>query len=165
MLFLSTRRVAPLSFALLSIVPPNLYSQSMGSSGSVTGTVTDPSGAIVAGATVSIENPVSHYRNQVQTDATGTFRFNNIPFSHYHVSVSASGFAAISQDTDVRTSVPTTLNFKLRLGGSVSSVTVAADAGDLVESVPTAHTDVDEKQFTQLPLTSTSAGLSDVIQV
>ncbi len=53
-----------------------LTAQSLGNSGSVVGTVTDPSGATMAAATVSIENPVSHYKNQVTTDAAGAFKIN-----------------------------------------------------------------------------------------
>ena len=137
--------------------------QSLGSAGSVTGTVTDPSGAMLAGAIVSIENPVSHYKRSIETDASGSFKFNNVPFSHYHIVVAASGFQPAAQDTEIRTSIPITVNVTLQLAARESSVTVSADGGDLVESVPTANTAIDEKQFTQLPLTNTAAGLSDVI--
>lgn len=137
----------------------------MGSSGSIAGTVTDPSGGVVASATVSIENPVSHYKNQVNTDAAGSFKLNNIPFSHYHLTIAASGFATAAKDVDLRSPIPVTVNVKLQLAAAEQSVTVSEDAGDLVESVPVAHTDVDEKQFNQLPVTSTAAGLTDVIQM
>ena len=159
MLFRLARRCA-----LIGIAATNaLSAQSMGSSGSVVGVVTDPSGGTVANAAVSMENPVSHYQNQVKTDSSGSFRFTNIPFSHYRLTVEASGFQTASKETDVRTSIPITLNIKVELSASTSSVTVTADGGVLVESVPTAHTDVDEKQFSQLPITSTATGLSDVI--
>ena len=150
--------------AMVSITAAGLWAaQSMGSSGSVTGTVTDSTGGTVPNATVSIENPVSHYKNEVQTDATGTFKFLNIPFSHYHVGVNAAGFQPSAQDVDVRSPVPITLNVTLQVAAaSTTSVTVAADAGDLVESVPTAHTDVDEKQFAQLPVSS-QGGLNAII--
>ena len=156
-------RIARLcAFVSIAIVPP-CTAQSVGSSGSIVGTVTDPSSATVAGAVVSIENPVSHYKNSVLADTSGNFKFNNVPFSHYHLTAAASGFQMASHETEVRTSVPVTLNITLQLGVSQSSVTVSADAGDLVESVPTAHTDIDEKQFSQLPVTNTAAGLSDII--
>ncbi len=147
------------------IVVTNLLSAQSGSSGSIVGTVTDPSGATVAAASVTIENPVSHYKNQAQTDSAGTFKFTNIPFSHYHLTVSAVGFATAAKDAEIRTSVPLAVNIKLQLATESQSLTVSEDAGDLVESVPVAHTDVDEKQFSQLPVTSTAAGLTDVIQM
>src|ERR1700733_827754 len=132
MLFRVARNCALVSIAFTKL----LSAQSMGSSGSVVGTITDPSGATVGGATVTIENPVSHYKNQVQTDSTGSFKFNNIPFGHYHIAAAKAGFQSQSQDTDVRSSVPISMNIKLQLGVSEASVTVSADAGDLVESVP-----------------------------
>src|SRR5208283_4480799 len=101
----------------------------MGSSGSIVGTITDPSGGTVAGATVSIENPVSHYKNHVKTDAGGSFKLNNIPFSHYHLSVAATGFETAAQDAELRTSVPITVNVKLQLAAESQSVTVSEDAG------------------------------------
>jgi hypothetical protein len=150
--------------ALISLIAANgLAAQSMGSSGSVSGTITDASGGTVAGATVSIENPISHYKKEVQTDAAGVYKFNNVPFNRYHVQAVKSGFQPAHQDLPVRTSVPATLNLTLQVGVSETSVTVSADASDLVESVPIAHTDVDQKQFAELPVTSTGNGLSDMI--
>ena len=52
----------------------------------------DPSGAAVKGATVEIQNPVSHYNQTTQTDDQGNFEFDNIPFNNYHVSVTAPDF-------------------------------------------------------------------------
>src|SRR6202451_1986486 len=87
--------------------------QSAGNSPAVTGTVADPSGAVIPGATVTIHNPVSQYERSTTTDATGNFSFQNVPFNPYHMSVDAHGFAAFSQDIDVRSSVP--LNVKISL--------------------------------------------------
>ncbi len=124
MLFRSARRCALISIAVTNL----LTAQSMGSSGSVVGMVTDPSGATVAGATVSIENPVSHFKNQAKTDASGSFKFNNVPFSHYHIAIDVNGFQPVSHDADVRSSVPITINVKLvQLAVAESMVIVSAD--------------------------------------
>jgi len=64
--------------------------QSGSSSGSISGTVLDPSGAVVANATVEIHNPVSGYDRTTTTDAKGNFSFPNIPFNPYHLSVNAA---------------------------------------------------------------------------
>jgi hypothetical protein len=60
-------------------------------SGSVTGTVTDPSGAVIPGASVSIENPVSAYTRTTTTDKTGQFSFPNLPFNPYHLTATKKG--------------------------------------------------------------------------
>lgn len=66
------------------------YGQS--GAGTIKGTVLDPSGAAIKGATVGIQNPVSHYQESAKTDAQGTFEFDNVPANNYHLTATASGF-------------------------------------------------------------------------
>ena len=61
----------------------------------------DPSGAAVANATVEISNPVSSFERSVVTAADGSFRITNVPFNPYHMTVTAEGFAAYTQDVEV----------------------------------------------------------------
>src|ERR1700730_2357517 len=82
-------------------------------SGTISGTVVDPSASVVANATVEIHNPVSRLDRTTTTDSTGNFSFPNVPFNPYHMSVTATGFAPYAQDVDVRSSVP--LNLKVSL--------------------------------------------------
>ena len=65
----------------------HVYAQSGGSSGSISGTVLDPSGAVVANASVEIHNPVSGYDRTTITDSNGNFSFTNVPFNPYHMKV------------------------------------------------------------------------------
>ena len=68
------------------------HAQSGGSSTSVTGTVVDPTGAVVANATVEIHNPVSGFDRTSTTDSAGRFSIPNVPFNPYHLTVSGPGF-------------------------------------------------------------------------
>jgi hypothetical protein len=133
-----------------------------GNSANIAGTVTDPSGAVVVGATVTIHNPVSQYERSTTTDSSGAFSFPNVPFNPYHLSVAANGFGAYAQDVDVRSSVPLAVKVSLTLAGSSSTVTVEG-GGDLVENDPTFHTDVDRALFDKLPLESQSSSLSSLV--
>src|SRR5271168_4476836 len=126
------------------------------------GTVTDPSGSVVANASVTIHNPVSGLERSTTTDASGNFTFANVPFNPYHLSVSAAGFGAYAQDIDVRSSVPLSLKVGLTIAGSSSTVTVEG-GGDLLENEPTFHTDVDRALFDKLPLESASSSLSSLV--
>src|SRR6201987_4271526 len=144
---------------LLSAVFSGLYAQS--NSGSVSGVVTDPSGAVVPGATVSIENPVSQYSRTATTDKAGHFQFPNLPFNPYHLSVVMSGFGTSVQDVDVSSVVPINLNIPLKVSAASSTVTVTGE--DLVENDPTFHTDVDRGLFQKLPLESQSSSLSSLV--
>jgi hypothetical protein len=139
------------------------YAQSSsGSSGTIRGSVLDPSGAAIKNAMVEIQNPVAHYRRSAVTDSQGTFEFDNLPYNNYHASAVAAGFKSIEQDVDVRSPLPIALKISLELGTSTESVTVTA-AADLVENDPTSHTDVDRGLFDRLPLESQSSSLSSLV--
>jgi hypothetical protein len=81
----------------------------LGNSGSIEGVVRDPSGAAIVNATVEIKDPVSGYMRTTNTNSEGAFRFTNVPFNPYHLSVNANGFAPFAQDVQVRSSVPAVL--------------------------------------------------------
>jgi len=138
------------------------YAQSGGGSGSLNGTVLDPSGAVVANATVEIHQLVSGYDRTTATDGKGNFTFSNVPFNPYHMTVTAQGFARYAQDVEVRSIVPASVKVNLRVTGSSETVTVEAGA-DLVENDPTFHTDVDKELFDKLPLESASSSLSSEV--
>jgi hypothetical protein len=139
------------------------YGQSISAgSGTVRGSVLDPSGAAVAEATVEIQNPVSHYRQSARTDARGGFEFDNIPYNNYHASAVAAGFEGSEEDLNVRSPAPVELKFTLKLGAEKTSVTVTS-AGDLVETDPVTHTDVDRLLFDKLPLESSTSSLSSLV--
>jgi len=61
-----------LALPLLRVSPVPAFAQGMGNSGTITGTVTDPSGAVVAGATVEIQNKVTGYDRTTTTDAASS---------------------------------------------------------------------------------------------
>jgi len=159
----SARRVvAFLAAFLLQSGAAIVFTQSAGNSGTISGTITDPSGAVVAGATVSIDNPVSQYSRSTASDKTGHYQFPNVPFNPYHLTVTMNSFTPYVQDVDVRSVVPVTANIKLKVGGGSSTVTVEA-GGDLVEDDPTFHTDVDRDLFVKVPLESQSSTLSSLV--
>jgi carboxypeptidase family protein len=140
---------------------PITFGQSLGA-GTVDGTVTDPSGAVVAGASVTIENRQTGYKRTTNADANGSFRFDNIPPNKYALSVSAQGFSAVQQAVDVRSAVPQSLKISLIVAGTSATVEVSS-AADLVENVPSAHNDVDQSLIGRMVLTTPGGGLSDVI--
>src|SRR5579883_1315849 len=121
-----------------------LLAQSTGNSGTISGTVTDPTGAVIPGATVTIHNPVSQYERTLKTDKTGHFQFPNVPFNPYHLTVTMSGFSNAAQDLDVNSIVPVTANISLKLG-EASNTTVVVTGEDLVENDTTMHTDIDRR--------------------
>src|SRR3989442_3921927 len=133
------------------------------SSGTITGVVADPNKAVVPNATVTIENALTGYKQSLNTGTDGAFRFENVPFNNYVYSVSASGFSAVRGSINIRTSVPITLSIPLAVSTATETVTITTNAGDVLENVSTAHTDVDQSWITRLPVRSPGSGLSDVV--
>ena len=153
------------ALALLSVSLSNhLFAQATSAnSGTIRGSVLDPSGAAVKGASVEIRNPVSGYDQKTTTDDKGAFEFDNIPFNPYHVSIIAPSFQSAEADVDVKASVPVQLMpISLKIGTSSTSVEVV-EAADLVETDPVTHTDVDRALFDKLPLESQSSSLSSLV--
>ena len=159
------KRFASVALAFLALsLGCALSGFAQSSSGTVHGSVFDPSGAVIAGAVVTIQNPVSHYTRTTASDSQGKFEFPNIPYNPYHLTAVAAGFQAETQDIDVRSSVPMELKISLILGTETQSVTVEA-AADLLENDPIAHTDVDRGLFDKLPLESQSSSLSSLVTI
>jgi len=134
-----------------------------GNSGSINGAVKDPSGSSVPGARVEVTNPVSGFHREMTTDTDGVFRFTNVPFNPYHLQVAATGFNSLSQNVDVRSTVPTSLQITLKIGAAETRVTVEASGPDLIENESTFHTDVDQGLINRLPLESSSSSVTNLV--
>jgi hypothetical protein len=157
----SIRRVFFVVSVLLLSAISSLWAQSAGSAGTLSGVVTDPTGAVIPGAVVTLINPVSGYNRSSTTDSSGRYLFTNIPLNPYHLSVSGSGFSSVAKDVDINSTVPVTFNQSLEVGTSNATITV--EASDLLESSSVFHTDVDRGLFDKLPLETPSSTLSSLV--
>ncbi len=120
-------------------------------------------GAVVVGATIKIHNPVSGLARSAQTDTTGQFSLVNVPFNPYHVTITAKGFSSYSQDVELRSVVPVTISVTLQALVEATTVTVHEEAGDLVETDSTFHSDVDKNLIDRLPMPAESSGMSAAV--
>src|SRR6202451_2508893 len=154
------RRFVFLFFPFLLLSPPR-YVQAQTPAGTIAGTVTDASGAVIPGATVTIENPVSGLSRTAKTDASGQYRLTNLPFNPYHLTAHADGFSPFSAGVQVRPSVAVSPIIKLQVGGASTTVTVTGD--DLVENDTSLHTDIDRAMIDKLPLESSSSSVSSLV--
>jgi len=153
-----TRLLPLIAFAFAALSAP---AQS-GNAGTIHGTITDPSGAVVANATVQLTNEVSGFDRTTTTDAAGQFSFPNVPFNPYRIAVTVKGFAPMVQNTSIDSAVGTNLNLALKIAGSSQTVTVESQ-GPMIEDDPTYHVDVDRDLFNKVPLESQSSGLSALV--
>src|SRR6266853_6202257 len=97
--------------------------------GSISGTVTDPQGAVVSGAQVKATNTSTGSPLTTTTDGSGLFHFNLIPVGDYKVEVSAPGFKTAVQNQILVTARDSNLgSIKLTVGEANTRVEVTADA-------------------------------------
>jgi hypothetical protein len=155
----ATLRILPLLALALAALSASAQS---GNAGSIRGTVTDPSGAVIPNAAVHLTNGVSGFDRTATADATGQFTFSNVPFNPYRIEVTAKGFSPASQNLVIRSIVATNLTIVLQIEGATQTVTVESQ-GDLIEDDPTFHTDVDRDLFNKVPLASQSSSLSALV--
>ncbi|MBV9242057.1 MAG: TonB-dependent receptor, partial [Acidobacteria bacterium] len=151
-----------LAFIVLSILGLSTFSQSLGTAGTISGVVTDPNGAVVPGARVTLSNSLTGYTRTVTTDASGSYKFVGVAQNNYVISVDAAGFQKASIDANVRSTIPIDLPIKLSLAGTAATVDVMTE-GNLIENVPTTHVNVDQSVIGRLPLTTPGNGLSDAV--
>jgi hypothetical protein len=99
------------------------------SNGSFLGTVVDPSGAVVAGATVTIQNTGTQLTRSVITNANGEYVIPDLPAAHYSIKVTASGFKTHAiPDVELQVAQRAMVDATLEIGGVEQEVTVAAAA-------------------------------------
>ena len=145
---------------LLAWISP-AFAQSI-SSGTVAGTVVDQSGAVVPGTTVELRNDITRYQQTTTTDSSGSFRFNNVPLNSYLLTATLSGFKTVSQNIAIRSTLPQDLKLTMEVGGLTEAVTVQGGA-EVVENIPTAHSDIGTTMLATLASTMAGSGLSEAI--
>ncbi len=144
------RCALPLLMLCLSLAGSAL---SQTSSTSLQGTVTDPSGSAVAGATIILVNPESKAERTVVSGAQGDYRFLLLPPGTYTLNVAAKGFARYEQTgLQLLVNTPATVNVQLKIGGGTETVTVTGEAPVLNMVDASLGNPFSETQVKQIPL-------------
>jgi hypothetical protein len=133
---------------------PWLFAQN--ETGSITGQVTDASGAVVAGASVVITDLATNLIRSATTGAKGDYTFSSLRPSHYKIAFVASGFkGSVLPDIELHTQDSLSENVTLSVGSSGESVTVKADT-EQIETSASVSTTVDRKFIENMPLNGRS---------
>jgi hypothetical protein len=120
------------SFLLLLVLSSALtvWSQTT-ASGTVTGTITDQSGAVIADAQIKLTDTATGNSRNASTNSSGHYIFVNVDPGHYDLTASKSGFATSKTSTEVKVAQAATLNLSLQVGGTTTVVEVQASNTDL----------------------------------
>ena len=138
-------------FAVLLSLPLAVTAQT--SRGTVSGTVTDPNGAVVAGATVTLTNAETNVERTSVTSDEGLFRFEAVDSGNYTVKINATGFGEVTK-TNVAVEANQTADVSTALapGGQQVTVDVTAEAGALLQTeAPVRGGNIETKRVTELP--------------
>ena len=124
---LSWRSVAQLGLLVLAVLTCSLHGAAQQTLGSINGTVMDPSGAAVPGATVTVLDTAINYSASTTTQGTGFFQIFNLPVGTYTVRVGHAGFETTEiKGIQVQEASARTVNATLKVGQVSESVEVTA---------------------------------------
>src|SRR5581483_11586795 len=128
---LTSRTWVVLALALALAIPGLAQT----SRGTLTGTVTDPTGAVVANAAVTISNAANGTSRSTTSNSAGIYRFDAVDLGVYDVSVKAKGFAeSKAVGVNVPAVVVTALDIALKVGASTETVTVEATRQEVLQT-------------------------------
>src|SRR5450759_1956696 len=133
----------------------NVFGQASAINGEITGTVTDPSGAAVSGATVEIGNTDTGFKQSAKTGDTGLYRFTVLPLGTYEIAVQASGFGT-TRRTGIALSAgaTATVDITVNVAGTTTMVDVTASAAITEPSRIDLGSTLSENMTRNLPLVS-----------
>ena len=148
------RRAIP---ALLFILAAFATASAQEFRGSVTGKVTDPNGAAIPGATVTIKNIETNVENTATTSDEGTYNFPLLQPGKYTLTVTQQGFnTAVREGVEIRVADKLTLDVPMEIGVA-ATVTTIAETPVLDTGTVSTGTVVTSKQISELPLAEGTA--------
>ncbi len=120
--------------------------------GGIRGEVTDPTGAVIPGATVEIVGPALMNPLKVTTDSTGAFNFLTLPPGVYALNATAQGFVAMKRvNIDLQVGKILRIDFKLEVGGTTQTVEVVSEGAVVDVSQSTVAANVTASSIDRLP--------------
>jgi hypothetical protein len=132
--------------------------------GTIAGSVTDPTGAVIPHATVTITNTDTGIKTTANTDSNGGFAASGLPFGHYVVSASAANFGkATTQELVLNVGATVRVDLAMAVAAANVSVEVTGTATTVDTSSSTSGTTLDSTQIANLPVNGRD--VSDFLEI
>jgi hypothetical protein len=142
------------AYRLLLLLGISIIASAQVDRGAISGTVTDPSGSVVAGVTLRITHDATNAVYNSATSNSGTYSFFNLPIGIYTLSAESAGFRrAEMKGVRVEVNQQTKADIALQVGEVTQTVEVAATASLIQTESTDVGTVIDDKRFLDLPLT------------
>ncbi len=133
----------------------SLYLAAQSTGGRILGRVTDPSGAVLSGANVTLVNEQTGVPRTTQSNKTGDYEFLEVPVGNYRVEVDQPGFKkAVKKDITLQLNQVVTMNMVMQLGAKEEVVEVTSEAPIVDTTSTQLGAVVNDRSVTQLPLNS-----------
>lgn len=146
------RKFTNILLAILTVFTLQIAIQAQ-TTGSLSGTVTDPNGSVVAGASVTLNNAATGQQRKITTNDRGVFNFDLVSPGTYVVTVENTGFKkSVASNIVVSVSKETQLNIALEIGGTSETVTVTSGQEVINTSNPSLTNVINTRQVVDLPL-------------
>jgi hypothetical protein len=152
---INTKQVRALLLVILTgLAGLGYLAHGQGTSASLTGNVTDPSGGAIPGATVTITNVDTGFTQSAKTDNVGTYLLRPLPIGNYSLAIDAAGFGRYAQTgIQLTANLAATQDVSLKVGtGKAETISVTADAELINTSSAELGTTVGEAAISELPL-------------
>src|SRR5437867_3933285 len=162
----STPKLCLLFAALAFLAAPPDPAQGQAIQSTLLGTVTDATGAVVTGATVTVKNEGTSFERTMVTDESGDYRIAGLEVGSYQVSVTAQGFKTfIRSKISLDSSQIKRVDANLEVGDATSTVTVVGDVGRLETETASLSNVKSSQDFVQLPQSIYGRGWPNVVFV
>ncbi len=130
-----------------------IWAQSEAGGATITGTVTDPSGALVAAAKVTLSSDQTGFTRTVETTTSGLYTFVRVPVGRYALTIDQAGFKQVKRtEIDLEIGAVMTLDIALSVGTTSETITVSGDLPVVETTRSQTSTNVNEKAVKEMPV-------------
>lgn len=141
------------SFVLLTFAVMAAFSQSQSTTGLIQGTVVDANGAVVSGASITVQNTGTGFQRTVASNSDGFFSAPLLPLGRYKITTKASGFAdSILENVDVTVGQTQSFTIALKVGSAAVTVDVTAESETIETARTELSTQINERSVENLPI-------------
>jgi hypothetical protein len=138
---------------VLSLAFPPICAWSQTQLATVSGTITDPSGAVVPGVSVTIVSQGTGLKRNAPTDMAGEYRFAGLPTGNYSLRIERTGFQSqIREGVELTSAAEVMINSQLAIGDLSQQATVSANIAGIDSTTSTIDELLPEQSLTELPL-------------
>jgi hypothetical protein len=144
--------VSAVLWLLITVAPPITSAQVSNSTGGISGTVTDPQGAVVADVKVTISNKATGTNQTLKTNSDGSFTSGSLPPGNYQILIESPNFRTVQVTVVVQVGQLATFNPKLELGSSSNIIEVTGSAVQINSEQATVQDVLTAADIDQLPI-------------